>query len=268
MDKTASEKTTKKPAKKSHWLSIFGIIVLVIIILVGGWLLLFVAKPGMKNPIVQSAERLYPAIKEMQTQTSSQLESQAAFVTPADLEADPTGYDDRFVATEGVVSGEESSGVSQNIALNMFENEPYKGYVVDDAIVVLDITGTGPTLKDGSVIRAVGKLFVVNIEDIWKLPVVGPNLKKEFANVEGMSPTVIFLICNGIKVVSTPPLVPPAPEGTPPGAQGKPATTPSAAGTTPPATGTPPPAGGTTPPPAGGTPPTPPPPPPPAKGGK
>jgi hypothetical protein len=252
MDKTASDKTAKKPAKKTPWLSIFGIIVLIIII---GVVLavVFIVKPGMKNPLVTSATRLAPAITEMQTQTMSQLENQAAFVTPADLEADPTGYDDRYVATEGVVSGEESSGVSQNIALNMFENEPYKGYVVDDAIVVLDITGTGPTLSDGSVIRAVGKLFVVNIKDIWELPVVGPNLKKEFANVEGMSESVIFLICNGIKVVSTPPLKAPAAEGAPPGAQGTPTgtapgTTPPAAGTTPPAEGTTPPAGGTTPP--------------------
>lgn len=259
MDKSANDKTAKKPAKKTPWLSIIGIIILIIII-IGVLALVIVVKPGMKNPIVTSAQRLYPAIKEMQTQTNSQLENQAEFRTPAELEADPTGYDDRFVATEGAVSGEESAGVSQNIALNMFENEPYKGYIVDDAIVVIDITGSGPTLKDGSIIRAVGKLFVVKIADIWKLPIIGPNLQKEFGNVEGMSDTVIFLICNGIKVVSTP-QPPPTNETAPPGAQGTPSST---AGGAPPATGTTPPAPpeGTKPP-EGTTPPATPP-----KGGK
>lgn len=253
MDKSASGPGAK-PAKKINWLSIFGIVVLVIII-IGVLLMVFIVKPGMKNPLVQSAMRLEPAIKEMETQTMSQLENQAAFATPAQLMTDPTGYDDRFVVTEGSVSGEESMGVSQNIALNVFEDKPYMGYVVDDGIVVLDISGTGPTLLDGSVIRAVGKLLVVRMEDIWALPIVGPNLEKEFAGVEGMSEQVIYLICNNIKVVSTPQRdvpEPPIADGTTPPADG---TTPPADGTAPPADGAAPPADGTTPPAEGTTPP-------------
>jgi hypothetical protein len=260
MDKPAS---AKAPAKKSNWLTIFGILVLVIIVL-GILAMVFIVKPGMKNPIVKQVIALEPELEAMKIMTQDQIQNQARMVTPADLDADPYPYGGMFVVTEGTVSQEESIGVNQNIALSVFEDYPVKGYVVDDSLVIIDVTGEGPELKDGSVIKGFGKLFVLRLDDVWALPVVGPNLKTEFGNVEGMADRVVFLLSKGVQVVSTPQAAPadamaPA-EGSTPPADG---TVPPADGTAPPADAVVPPAEGTPPPPAeGGTTP------PPAEGGK
>lgn len=195
----------KETAPKGiNWLTVFGFLVLAILIVIVIWAVML-WNINKKNPIIADIIDLEPQLQEMMDKTLSQIENEGTFILAADLVADPTGLKDRFVITEGAVSKEESMGVSQNIAMNIFsENENYNGYVLDDALVVIDITGEGPQVEEGTMVKAYGKLFVLNIEDVWKLSYVGPNLKQEFAGVEGMSDEVVFLICKAVKVIASP----------------------------------------------------------------
>lgn len=190
--------------KGINWLSIFGIVALVILVFIVIYAIMIWNK-AKDNPIIQAAERLNAGIERMSDMTMSQIENEAAYVPAEQLGKDPTGFDDRFVMTDGSVSKEESIGVEQNIALNIYRDEEnYKGYVLDDAVVVVDISGEGPDVAEGATVMAYGMLFVLRIEDIWELPIIGPNLQTEFGDVEGMSETVVFLISTQVEEISPP----------------------------------------------------------------
>ena len=190
--------------KGINWLSIFGIVALVILVFIVIYAIT-IWNRAKENPIVQSAMRLEPAIAEMMDMTRSQIENEAAYVPSEQLGKDPTGFDDRYVMTDGAVSKEESIGVEQNMALNIYrDDESYKGYVIDDSVVVVDISGEGPDVAEGTTIMAYGRLFVLRISDIWELPIVGENLRTEFGDVEGMSETVVFLIAKDVEITGLP----------------------------------------------------------------
>jgi hypothetical protein len=203
MDTPKSDQTEQAAPTGINWLTVFGLIVLILLICVV-IVAIWIGRQGMRNPIVQSAMRLEPAIEQMKDMTQSQIEQQAAALPAAALGKDPYGFDDRFVVVEGTVSKEESIHVEQNMARNIFSETNYRAYILDEAVVVIDITGEGPDVSDGALIKGFGKVFVVNVKDIWELPVVGPNLEQEFGNVEGMADKVIFLISKGVQVVEEP----------------------------------------------------------------
>lgn len=182
------------------------IVLLVLLVLLAG-LVFFYAMPklksGMKNPIVQDAVAIYPQLKEMESLTQSQIEDQAEKMDAAALLADPTGLEGRYVVTEGSVNQDESSLVSQNLAMNAWtgDSEKYKGCILDDGLVVIDLTGEMPILSEGARIKCFGKVLAVNLKDVYDLPWVGEDLKKEFGNVEGMSDQVVFFFSKGIQLL-------------------------------------------------------------------
>ncbi|MBN2081738.1 hypothetical protein JW859_05950 [bacterium] len=224
--KSEDKPTGEEKPKGINWLTIIGIVILVVLIGV------VIAAAYIWNitkdiPAIQDVMALEPQLKEMEQMTLAQIEEQAEFIQAEDLAKDPYGYKDRYVIVEGTMSKEESIGVSQNIAMNIFKDENYKGYVLDDAIVAIDISGEGDDAPEGATVKAYGKLFVLNIDDVWKIPIVGPNLKQEFANVEGMSDTVVFVIARGIEVL---PMEVPAPDEPLPGEMGSDTRTPDMEG--------------------------------------
>lgn len=247
---TEPKKEAPKAAKKGiNWLSIFGIVILVVLIAAIVWAMM-IWNQGKDNRLIKAFMDIEPKLAEMDTLTQSQIENQGQPVTAADLAQDPTGYADVYVVVDGTVSAEESQVVDQNIARNVFTDTKFKAYILDDSVVMVDVTGTGPELPEGTVIRGYGVLLLVNIDDIWKLPVVGPNLKREFANVEGMSKQIVFFFSKGVKIMAP---ARPKDELPPPGA--KPEGEKPAGEAAPPAEGeaaTPPPASGETKPPAEG----------------
>ena len=225
--KSEDKPTGEDKPKGINWLTIIGIVILIVLI---GVVIAaaYIWNISKDNPIVQDVISMEPALKEMEQMTLAQIEEQAEYLQAEELAKDPYGYKDRYVIVEGTMSKEESIGVSQNIALNIFkEDENYKGYVLDNAIVAIDISGEGDDAPEGATVKAYGKLFVLNIDDIWKLPIVGPNLKQEFANVEGMSDKVVFVIASGVEVL---PMVVPEPDEPLPGEMGSDTKTPGMEG--------------------------------------
>jgi hypothetical protein len=202
--KSEDKSTGENKPRGINWLSILGIAVLIILIFIVIWavMMMNIAKD---NPITKDFISLQPQIEAMQQMTLSQIEEQAVQIDAEELAKDPYPYKNRFLIVEGSMSQEESIGVSENIALNIFSDNPlYKPYILSDAIVAIDITGESEPAPEGATLKAYGQLMILNIADVWKLPIVGPNLEKEFGNVEGMADTVVFLICKAVKIEAMP----------------------------------------------------------------
>ena len=193
-----------------NWLGILGIIALVILIFVVIWAIM-VWNQAKDNPLIVSLMRMEPALAEMQDLTQAQIEQQGAYLEAELLAKDPDGYVDRFVVVEGSVSAEESMNVNSAIASNLFTDSEYKAFVLDDAVVLVDITGEAPELKDGTAIKGFGKVFVVRMRDIWELPIIGKDLKTEFGDIEGMANKAIFVISKGIEITYVPEDIEPEP---------------------------------------------------------
>lgn len=254
---TESKKEAPKAAKKGiNWVSIIGIVILVLLIALVIYAMV-IWNQGKDNRLIKAFMNIEPKLAEMETKTQSQIENEAQPVEAADLGKNAASYADAYVVVDGTVSAEESQVVDQNIARNVFSDTKFKAYILDDAVVMVDLTGGGGNLPEGTVVRGYGVPLLVNIDDIWKLPIVGPKLKTEFANVEGMSPQIVFFFSKGVRVVepagpkgATPPAAKPeekpAGEAAPPAEGGE--TKPPAEGgaAAPPEGGD----GGTTPPPA------------------
>lgn len=194
----------KEDAPKGiNWLSILGIFALVVLIVIVIWAMMK-WNEAKDNPLVISMQRIAPALEQMQDMTQSQIDAEGAHLTADLLGKDPYGYIDRFVVIEGDVSAEESNNVNSNIVASCFSDAEYKAYVLDDAVVLVDISGENQDVKDGTTIRGFGKVFVVRLEDVWDLPFVGEQLEREYANVEGMATEAVFHLSKGIEIVSVP----------------------------------------------------------------
>lgn len=157
------------------------------------------------NPLVQHFIANAPQLREMMDLTLSQIENQAASLDAAALLASPGGYDGRYVVASGLISADESNLVAQNTAVNCFnDNGSYRAYVLDDGLVVVDVSGEGPEqLPEGAAMKAYGKVIVARMADIFELPWVGPDLKREFGT-SAMSTEVVFLVARGVQVGSQP----------------------------------------------------------------
>jgi len=160
-------------------------------------------KAGMENPVVKNAVDIYPDVKAMADMTQSQISDQAEKYTAEELLRDPGGLSGRYVQVEGDVSRDESMMVAEQIAVNTFNDEDrptIKGCVLGDGLVFLDVTGELPDLAEGTRIRGFGKVLEVNVNDIFDLPWVGPDLEKEFGNLEGEK--VVMFLSKGYQPVA------------------------------------------------------------------
>lgn len=203
--KSEDKPTGEDKPRGINWLSILGIVVLIILIFIVIWAVM-IMNITKENPIAKDVISLQPQIEAMKDMTLSQIEEQAMVIDAEELAKDPYPYKNRYLIVEGSMSQEESIGVSENIARNIFSDNPlYKPYILSDAVVAIDITGQSESAPEGALLKAYGQLLILDIDDVWKLPVVGPNLKQEFGNVEGMSDKVIFLICKAVKIEEMPP---------------------------------------------------------------
>lgn len=162
-------------------------------------------RAAQNNPLVRHFMANAPQMKEMMDLTLSQIEQQGAPATATELIASPYGYDGRYVVATGLVSDEQSAMVAQQAAVSCFDEQSnYHAYVLDDGLVVVDVSGEGPErLSDGTEMKAYGKVIVARMADVFALPWVGPDLKREFAN-SGMSEKVVFLIARGVQTGSEP----------------------------------------------------------------
>jgi hypothetical protein len=189
-------------AKGPSMVTIVGIIGLVVLL---GVLIYAIPqlRKGMDNPVVKTAVDIYPDVQAMRDMTQSQISDQAERHTAIELKADPTGLSGRYVEVEGDVSRDESMMVSEQIAVNTFNDEDrptIKGCVLDDGLVFLDITGELPDLSEGTRIKGFGKVMTVKVSDIFELPWVGPDLEREFGNMA--SEEVVFFLSKGYQLVA------------------------------------------------------------------
>jgi hypothetical protein len=177
-------------------------IVLIAATLVLAIYLLVMLGRARDNELVKHFVANAPQMQAMMGLTMAQIGDQAEHVSAGQLIASPYGYDGRYVVATGNVSGEESMLVAQNVSMNAFNEESnYRAYVLDDELVVVDISGEGPQLvAEGTQMKAYGKVIVARMADIFELPWVGPDLLREFGGVRGMSERVVFLVARGVQV--------------------------------------------------------------------
>ena len=215
------DQAPKKSEAKAgiNWLNVIGLVLLGIII-IAVIVLIPVLKDMQANKVVQDVSGMQPWLTAMETMTKSQIAAEAEHHSAADLLASPTGLEGRWVVTWGTVSGEESNMVAGNIARNVMSEKNYPSFILNDGLVFVDVTGEGEmSVADGTMITGYGKVFVLNLEDVWAIPIVGPDLKKEFGNLNDMEQQVVFFLSKGYEIGEPGPagslISPPDEEGAP-----------------------------------------------------
>jgi hypothetical protein len=199
------EKATKTEEKKqggSRWLSYFGIAALILLVIVVIWAMATVNK-AKQNPMIQTAIEMMDWVEKMDEMSQSQIDQQAQHVTAVDLANDPEGYGGWWTI-DGHVSREESQHITAQIAGSIMSDENYGAYLLDDGVVLVDISGENVEVPDGAYIKGFGKPATLYIDDVWELPIIGPDLEQEYSNVQGMEDHVVFFISKGIEILEIP----------------------------------------------------------------
>lgn len=153
------------------------------------------------NPLASSNRQIELAFDEFQDMTQSQINELATHLTAQSLAKDPYGYAGQLVVVEGKVGSNEGNNVNAYVVASSFSDSGYSAYVLDEAVVLVDISGENQDVKYGTTIRGFGMVFVVRLEDVWDLPFVGVHQEPEYVNVEGGAEEVVFHISKGIEVV-------------------------------------------------------------------
>jgi hypothetical protein len=215
------DQAPKKPETKKgiNWLNVIGLVFLVLVV-IAVIVLVPVLKDMQANKVVQDVSGMQPWLTAMETMTKSQIAAEAEHQAATDLLASPTGLEGRWVVTWGSVSGEESNMVAGNIARNVMSEKNYPAFILDNGLVFIDVSGEGEmNVPDGTVITGYGKVFVLRLADVWAIPIVGPDLKKEFGDLKDMEQQVVFFLSKGYDIGEPGPagslIAPPAEGGAP-----------------------------------------------------
>lgn len=197
MDQTPKKTETSKGI---NWLNVIGLVILILVI--GLVVVLFPILKGMQeNKIVQDVSGMQPWLTTMETMTKAQIANEAQHTAAKDLLASPTGLEGRWVVTWGTVCADESNAVAGNIARNVMSEKNYPAFILDDGLVFVDITGEGElSVPDETIITGYGKVFVLQLKDVWAIPIVGPDLQKDFGNLKDTEQQVVFFLSKGYDI--------------------------------------------------------------------
>jgi hypothetical protein len=251
-DKQASA-ATPAPRKSGGMVTLLW--VLLILSIAAGVFMWSVKNKVESLPSIKRLEAKLPQLVELDKKTQMEIEHEGEAINAIDLASAPDTVQGRYVIVDGVVQSTETNVVDSNLAAADFSADAfsgeqagqYKGYVLDDGVVLVDISGDHKDVKGGQAVRGYGMVVTVDIADIWELPFVGADLKKQFGNIKDTAKSVVFVFSKGIKEITLEEMTrvkgAPGAGGAPPGGMGN---APTGEGTTPP------PGEGTTPPPGGG----------------
>jgi hypothetical protein len=215
-DKQASA-TSPAPRKSSGLVTFLWILV---ILSIGVAIYGYNVKNKVENlPTIKQLLTKVPQLKDLDTMTQSQIEQQGEPINAVDLAADPETVQGRYVVVDGTVQAAESSMADENLAAADFSSDAfsgdkagsYKGYVLEDGVVLVDIstdTNKKP-IPGGTPVRGFGMVVIVNISDIWDLPFVGKDLKNQFGNIKNSAKQVVFVFSQGVKEIKMEEMTPP-----------------------------------------------------------
>lgn len=179
-----------------NWLACCGISCLVVLILFGG---MAFCTYRMALPMYKMGTELQAIASEVGTTDPATIRTQATAVDETTLAANPEQYSGQWLELEGELASTSFSG-SSTLSFGDFSTENFTNYMLAQNITVNDVTAKPAVGGAGDRIRAYGKCFTFDFEDI---PVFGKFVVESMQSDPAFQDAtkMIFFICRDIELV-------------------------------------------------------------------
>lgn len=187
------------PQKKGfNWLACCGITCLVLIV-IGA--LLFWGCWQFISPFVGMGVEMAKVGESVTSTDATTIRSAAVDVSTTDLVDTTNVFEDQWLALEGVITGDFGGGAQ--FSSGSFNAEDATQYTLEDNIIVLDMSQAPRVALAGDRLRAYGKIAVMDMTEMEKMPLVGQAIKQEMQNDPEMAKTMkmIFFIAKEVEAV-------------------------------------------------------------------
>ena len=162
--------------KGFNWLACCGITCLVLLI-IGG----VVGYCGYRfaQPFLNIGMQMVQVAETVEATDIATIKAEAMETDAEALAANPTVYKGKWLAIEGVITSQSGPMADMQGAFNAEDATPY---ILENSVMVLDITKQAPVGGVGDRVRAYGQCMVWDLMELEKLPFVGKQIAEEMAN--------------------------------------------------------------------------------------
>jgi hypothetical protein len=171
-----------KPKKGFNWLMCCGITCgcLLIIGIIGGIGAVMVGKN-----FAEWGRSFDATAEDVNNTDPAQIRAEATVVDSRVLGQNPESYDGQWIAVEGVITGDVSSGTSFN--MGQYGTQNSTTYVLEGGVLVLDLSQMPQVGYNGDMIRAYGKAVAF---DMTKMPLFGKFMEQAMKEAAKNDPTL------------------------------------------------------------------------------
>jgi hypothetical protein len=188
------------PQKKGfNWLACCGITCLVLIV-IGA--LLFWGCWQFISPFVGMGVEMAQVGESVTSTDITTIRSAAVDVSTTDLVDTTNVFEGQWLALEGEIIGD--FGGSAQFSSGNFNAEDATQYTLEDNIIVLDMSQAPRVALAGDRLRAYGKIAVMDMGEMGKMPFVGQAIEEEMQKDPEMAKNMrmIFFIAKEVEAVA------------------------------------------------------------------
>jgi len=180
------------PRKGFNWLACCGITCAVLLI-VGG----LVAYCGYRfvQPFMGMGLQLPQLQSEVQQTDIQTIKSAAMSVDAATLASNPVTYEGQWLELTAKIDSNNPFGGSP-FPVGNSSGQQATTYMLEESIVLMDVTQSPPVGNPGDEIVAYGKIYAWDLKELEKMPIVGKSIGEEMQkdpNMQGKMLLVFFI---------------------------------------------------------------------------
>ena len=183
--------------KGFNWLACCGITCLVLVIIGGG---IAFCSYKMVAPFMDIGLTMANLEEEVKNTDVSVMRSSAVAVDTATLYNNPNDYKGTWLEVTGEVVHDDGSS---EIGADTFASGEFVTYILEDHVVLMDVTNSPEVGVPGDTIRAYGKCYGWDLMELEKMPFVGKTIADEMRSDPQLAGNtkLVFFIGKGVELV-------------------------------------------------------------------